>query len=48
MMNASVSLPALAAILCFTATTPAPLGVSDADMPATAQNVWRAIQKARK
>jgi len=26
----------------------APLGVSDVDMPATAQNVWRAIQQAAK
>jgi carbon-monoxide dehydrogenase large subunit len=26
----------------------APLGVSDVEMPATAQNVWRAIQQAKK
>ena len=26
----------------------APLGVSDVLMPATAQNVWRAIQQAKK
>jgi carbon-monoxide dehydrogenase large subunit len=26
----------------------APLGVKDVDMPATAQNVWRAIAAARK
>jgi hypothetical protein len=26
----------------------APLGVKDVAMPATAQNVWRAIQQAKK